>query len=108
MTPREIEMMGVAFICGLPLGVLYFGGLWWTIGRAVASNSPAVWFLGSLLVRTIGVMAAFYWVSQGDWRRALSCLLGFLMARTAIQRLRSRPKGSPKATITALREKAAP
>ena len=94
MTPREIEMMGVAFICGLPLGVLYFGGLWWTIGRAVASNSPAVWFLGSLLLRTIVVMAAFYWVSQGDWRRALSCLFGFLMARIAIQRLRSRPKGT--------------
>jgi F1F0 ATPase subunit 2 len=94
MTPREIEMMGVAFICGLPLGVLYFGGLWWTIGRAVASNSPAVWFLGSLLLRTIVVMAAFYWVSQGDWRRALSCLFGFLMARTAIQRIRSRPKGT--------------
>ena len=93
MTPREIEMMGVAFICGLPLGVFYFGGLWWTIGRAFASKSPAVWLLGSLLLRTIVVMAAFYWVSQGDWCRALSCLFGFLMARTAIQRLRPRPKG---------------
>jgi F1F0 ATPase subunit 2 len=92
MTPREIEMMGMAFICGLPLGVFYFGGLWWTIGRAFASNSPAVWFIGSLLLRTIVVMAAFYWVSQGDWRRALSCLFGFLMARIAIQRLR--PKGT--------------
>jgi F1F0 ATPase subunit 2 len=97
-------MMGAAFICGLPLGVFYFGGLWWTICRAVASNSPAVWFLGSLLLRTIVVMAAFYWVSQGDWRRVLACLLGFLMARIAIQRLRSRPKG----TITALPGKAVP
>ena len=94
MTTRAIEMTAVAFICGLPLGVFYFGGLWWTICRAVASNSPAVWFLGSLLFRTTVVMAAFYSVSQGDWRRVLSCLLGFLMARTAIQRLRSRPKGT--------------
>ena len=92
MTTRAIEMTAVAFICGLPLGVFYFGGLWWTICRAVASNSPAVWFLGSLLFRTIVAMAAFYWVSQGDWRRALSCLFGFLMARIAIQRLR--PKGT--------------
>jgi F1F0 ATPase subunit 2 len=94
MTPREIEMMGAAFICGLPLGVFYFGGLWWTICRAVASNSPAAWFLGSLLLRTIAVMAAFFWVSQGDWRRLLSCLLGFLVARFAIQRFRSSPKGT--------------
>jgi F1F0 ATPase subunit 2 len=94
MTLREIEMMGMAFTCGLPLGVSYFGGLWWTIGRAFASNCPAVWFLGSLLLRTIVVMAAFYWVSQGDWRRALSCLFGFLVARIAIQRLRSRQEGT--------------
>ena len=91
MTPKEIAMMGGAFICGLPLGVFYFEGLWWTIRRAVASNSPAAWFLGSLLLRTGVVMAAFYWVSQGDWRRVLSCLLGFLMARVAIQRLKSKP-----------------
>ena len=103
MTPRAIEMMGVAFICGLPLGVFYFGGLWWTIGGAVVSNPPAVWFLGSLLLRTVVVMAAFYWVSQGDWRRVLSCLFGFLIARTAIQRLRS----SPKRTIAPLLGKAA-
>jgi len=103
MTPREIETMAAALICGLPLGVFYFGGLWWTICRAVASNSPAVWFLASLLLRTIVVMAAFYWVSQGDWRRLLCCLLGFLVARSAIQRLRSRPKG----TIASLPGKAA-
>jgi F1F0 ATPase subunit 2 len=85
-------MMGAAFICGVPLGVFFFAGLWWTICRAVASNFPAVWFLVSMLFRTIGVMAGFYWVSHGDWRRLLSCLLGFLMTRSALQRLRSRPK----------------
>ena len=94
MTPREIEMMAAALMYGLPLGVFYFGGLWWTICRGIASNSPGAWFLGSLLLRTIVVMAAFYWASQGDGRRLLCCLLGFLMARTAVQRLRSRPKGT--------------
>jgi F1F0 ATPase subunit 2 len=88
MTPRAIGMLGVAFVCGLPLGVFFFAGLWWTIRRAVASNSPAVWFLGSFLLRNIVVMAAFFWISQGDWRRVLSCLLGFVVARAAIQRLR--------------------
>lgn len=51
MSAREIEMMGAAFICGLPLGALFFGGLWWTIGRATASSLPAVWFLVSMLFR---------------------------------------------------------
>jgi hypothetical protein len=38
MTPREIEMMGVAFICGLPLGVLYsevFGGRLAALSRQI-------------------------------------------------------------------------
>jgi F1F0 ATPase subunit 2 len=99
MIPKEIEMMGAALICGLPLGVFYFGGLWWTICRAVVSNSPAAWFLCSLLLRTGVVMGAFYWVSQGDWRRLLSCLFGFLVARSAVQRLGSMPKG-PIAPLT--------
>ena len=99
MTTKAIEMMGMAFFCGLPLGVFYFGGLWWTIYRAVASNSPAVWFLGSLLLRTGVVMATFYGVSQGDWRRLLSCLFGFLVARTTMQHLSSKPKGTMTASL---------
>ena len=71
-----------------------------------ATPQPMLIWSGRLLpfmTRFIVVMAAFYWVSQGDWRRVLSCLLGFLVARTAIQRLRSRPKG----TIAPLLGKAA-
>jgi F1F0 ATPase subunit 2 len=86
MTTSEIPMIGVALFCGLSLGAFFFGGLWWTIRRGVASNSPAVWFLGSLLLRTSAVVAGLYFVAHGDWRRLLSCLLGFLTARTAIMR----------------------
>ena len=37
---------------GALLGVFFFGGLWWTVQKGVASERPAFWFLGSLLVRT--------------------------------------------------------
>jgi F1F0 ATPase subunit 2 len=34
------------------LGGLFFGGLWWTVRRALASKHAALWFLSSLLLRT--------------------------------------------------------
>lgn len=75
-----------AFAAGMLLGSLFFGGLWWTTRKAVKDENPALWFLGSLILRT-GVMAAgFYFVTDGDWRRALACLSGFMIARLVVLR----------------------
>ena len=38
--------------CRLLLGAFFFGGLWWTVQKGVTSETPALWFLGSLLLRT--------------------------------------------------------
>jgi F1F0 ATPase subunit 2 len=69
---------------GLLLGAIFFGGLWWTVNRGVSSPRPAVWFLGSFLVRMGITLAGFYVVSGGHWERLVSCLLGFLAARVAV------------------------
>ena len=39
-------------LAGALLGAFFFGGLWWTVQKGVASERPALWFLGSLLLRT--------------------------------------------------------
>ena len=72
-----------ACAAGLLLGLLFFGGLWWTTRKGIAADNPALWFLGSLLLRTGGVTAGFYFIAGGDWRRALACLSGFIVARLA-------------------------
>ena len=33
------------------LGTMFFGGLWWTVRTGVSSQRPALWFLGSLVLR---------------------------------------------------------
>jgi F1F0 ATPase subunit 2 len=33
------------------------------------------------------VLAGFYFVARGDWKKLLPCLLGFLIARFAVLRL---------------------
>ena len=80
----EISTLILALLAGLLLGAMFFGGLWWTIQRGVSSKQPVVWFLGSLLLRTTIAVAGFYFISRGDWRRLLSCLLGFVLARIFI------------------------
>jgi len=77
----------LALLAGILLGAFFFGGLWWTIRKSLASTQPALWLIGSLLLRTITVLAGFYLVAQGDWRHLLASLSGFLLARIVVTRL---------------------
>ena len=76
--------LALALLAGTLLGALFFGGLWWTVQKAVSSEWPALWFLGSLLLRTSLILAGFYFVSQGHWSRLVMCILGFLIARIIV------------------------
>ena len=77
----------LAVVTGVLLGALFFGGLWWTVQKGVSSKRPALWFFGSLLLRTSIALAGFYFMARGHWERLLLCLLGFIMARLIVTRL---------------------
>ncbi|MGA9706534.1 MAG: ATP synthase subunit I [Candidatus Sulfotelmatobacter sp.] len=77
----------VALVTGLLLGAMFFGGLWWTVRRGVSSKRPALWFVGSLLVRTSIALAGFYFIARGHWQRLIVCLIGFVVARLIVTRL---------------------
>ncbi len=81
-----------ALAAGGALGVIFFGGLWLTVRKAVSSPSPALWFFGSLLLRMGVALAGFYVVSNGHWQRLPACLIGFVAARTAVLRLTRVPE----------------
>jgi F1F0 ATPase subunit 2 len=86
---RETLLLLLALLGGMFLGTLFFGGLWWTVRRGVASHQPAIWFVGSLLLRTAIALFGFYAVMQGDWRRLVACLCGFVIARICVVRFTS-------------------
>jgi len=81
------EYMALAFIVGILLGTVFFGGLWLTVKKAVAAANPALWFLASSLLRTGIVLTGFYYITNGDWRRLIICLLGFVAGRFMVIRL---------------------
>jgi F1F0 ATPase subunit 2 len=85
--------LALALLAGALLGVFFFGGLWWTVQKGVTS---ALWFLGSLVLRTSLVLAGFYLATQGHWSRLAACLLGFLFARLiVVKRLTRAPAEEP-------------
>lgn len=82
----------LAAIAGTAIGMIFFGGLWWTVRRGLSSRRPALWFLGSLLLRMGLAVTGFYFVGNGQWQRLLACLLGFIVARFIVLRITRTPE----------------
>jgi len=81
---NDLAVLALAAAGGAALGMMFYGGLYWTIRRGIESKAPALWFSGSLLLRTALVVIGFYAISDGDWRRLIACLPGFLLARVVV------------------------
>jgi F1F0 ATPase subunit 2 len=97
------EALVLAWLAGCTLGGMYFGGLWWTVRRGLSAERPALWFMGSLLLRLCVVLSGFYLAAGAHWERFLACLLGFVTATLVVRRLslgkgntprRSEPEGT--------------
>ncbi len=73
-------------LTGAVIGLIFFGGLWWTLKRALLSRQP-VWGLTlSLILRTGLALLGFYWLVPPHWPQLLSSLLGFTLVRLLISR----------------------
>lgn len=83
---NEALTLAPAMVTGVLIGLLFYGGLWWTVRKGFSSKQPALWFFGSLLLRMSIALAGFYVVSGGHWERLLVCLFGFFLARFIVTR----------------------
>ena len=92
----ELLALSVSLAAGLVLGAIFFGGLWWTVVRAISSKHPAMWLLVSKLLRMGVILGGFYVVGGGRWQRWLMCLSGFVLARVVAWRRARLPTRSLK------------
>jgi F1F0 ATPase subunit 2 len=76
----------VPLLVGVLLGGLFFGGLNWTVRRAMASAHVALWLFCSLWIRLGCLMVGLYWACGDQWPRWLAALLGVSLARWGITR----------------------
>jgi F1F0 ATPase subunit 2 len=93
MTMHDVAALALVALGGAALGVLFYEGLYRTIGWGMDSTAPALWFAGSLLLRTGLVLAGFYAIAAGNWQRLLACFTGFVLARVVVTRYRSAHPG---------------
>lgn len=95
--PAEMPaaVLVIAALAGFALGAMFFGGLWWTARRGATSPWPALWFLGSLVLRMGITLPGFLVVAGGHWQRMLTCLIGFLLARAVAVRITRVPQEHP-------------
>ncbi len=97
-------MLGVAtflvpLLAGFGLGMVFFGGLWFTISAIPKSRHPALLVLTSFWVRTALVVAGILLVIDGLWQKALACLVGFLIARLVWSRWIPRGHSAEKGAL---------
>ena len=57
---NNVSPLLIAALFGATLGAFFFAGLWWTVQKGLTSNHPALWFLGSTLLRTALVLTGFF------------------------------------------------
>ncbi len=83
---NEVLYRILVFIAGLVLGILFFGGLWFTVKKSVTARIPALWIFGSFFLRIAITLFGFYFIAAGSWQRLLICLVGFIAARFIVIR----------------------
>ncbi len=71
----------IAAAAGYLIGMMYFGGLWWTVRRLADSPRPALVLAISYFVRTALLFVGFYLALGDHWLRLIFCFGGFLIAR---------------------------
>ena len=81
----------LSLVAGILLGGIFFGGLWWTVTKGLAAKQPALWFLGSFLLRTGILLAGLYLLGRDHWERMVIALLGVVIARVVVLRLTRTP-----------------
>ena len=87
-----------AAAAGFALGLAFFGGLWWTVQR-VSRRQDEAWLLPlSSLLRTVLLLAGFWWVAAGSPARLGLCVAGWLIARCIVVRRCGPTKGGSACT----------
>lgn len=85
-------------LVGLVAGLVFFGGLRWTVSRLDTARRPAVLVISSLLMRVAVVAGALVVFSDGRLARVLAGLGGLLVVRTVMVSATRRELAAMEAT----------
>jgi F1F0 ATPase subunit 2 len=97
---------GLSLGAGGLLGILYFGGLWWTVtkfqsAKVQSTNGAVGLYLASVVIRTSVLLLCLFLLMQLGMVPLCLAIAGFFLARTVmIRHFRSSQQlGLPQKTI---------
>lgn len=73
--------MIVAFIVGILVGSLFFGGLYLTVKKLTSLKYPALFMMLSLIVRLVILAGGIYLIMDGGIKNVLSAMAGIILVR---------------------------
>ncbi|HCU08273.1 MAG TPA: ATP synthase subunit I [Clostridiales bacterium] len=81
------------FLIGISLGLVFFGGLYWTVQKLADVKHPSLLMTVSLLFRMTVLLAVLFYVSKGGYQGVLFTLAGMLLVRVVMTFNVKRPNG---------------
>jgi F1F0 ATPase subunit 2 len=80
----EVWHLILVFVAGIVLGLVFFGGLWFTVRKSLNTRVPSLWLMGGFIIRVTITLSGFYYISMGSFNMILICLLGFIVGRLLV------------------------
>lgn len=73
--------MFIAFLGGIVLGIIFFGGLYWTISLFDKVKYPAALMSISMIIRMAILLIGFYLLMNDNYMNLLLALVGVITVR---------------------------
>lgn len=76
--------VAIGLVAGVVAGLIFFGGLRWTVARLADTRRPVLLAVGSFILRGLAVAGLIVAVADGSLLRVLGALAGILGVRTLL------------------------
>lgn len=87
-------MFILSIFAGISLGVIYFGGLWYTVNMIAKLRRPWILVTVSFLARNAIVLVGFYFLMIHHWSNLVAAFIAFILTRQVM--ISSKSPGSKK------------
>jgi F1F0 ATPase subunit 2 len=84
------------FIIGIILGILFFGGLYLTVGKLNEVKNPSFLVIFSFIIRMVILLGGLFYLSKKGYQAILLALMGIVLVKFIMIFMVNKP--SEKAT----------
>lgn len=73
-----------SFLIGLVIGLLYFGGLYFSTQKLDDVKSPGFLMIGSFILRMVILIFGLYYLAQTNYQSVLLGFVGIMLVRVVL------------------------